>query len=242
MIKKFILIFILLLSFSSSFGQAYKIMNPNGFYSLDFSEEGEKKHQKHLNKCDELWGKETLTEQEKSYVDNCDEMGKGYWDVEYPGCSWYCGGGPDSITASSFLPNQKNISYSFENIHDLNYKTAWVEGVKGYGIGEYIIYHFSPQSPRITDIFVVNGYVKSEKAWRENSRVKQLTIYINDKPFALLNLKNTRGEQQFSFEPIGKFSKTETWTMKFEITDIYKGEKYDDTVISEIYFDGIDVH
>jgi len=30
--------------------------------------------------------------------------------------------------------------------------------------------------------------------------------------------------------------------MKFEILEVFKGDKYDDTAISEIYFDGIDVH
>jgi len=30
--------------------------------------------------------------------------------------------------------------------------------------------------------------------------------------------------------------------MKFEILEVYTGEKYADTAISEIYFDGIDVH
>ncbi|WP_449508538.1 hypothetical protein [Dawidia soli] len=30
--------------------------------------------------------------------------------------------------------------------------------------------------------------------------------------------------------------------MKFEILEVYEGAKYDDTVISEIFFDGIDVH
>ena len=30
--------------------------------------------------------------------------------------------------------------------------------------------------------------------------------------------------------------------MKFEIVEVYKGEKYDDTALSEIYFDGMDVH
>jgi hypothetical protein len=32
------------------------------------------------------------------------------------------------------------------------------------------------------------------------------------------------------------------WTLRFEILDVYPGEKYTDTVISELYFDGIDVH
>ena len=30
--------------------------------------------------------------------------------------------------------------------------------------------------------------------------------------------------------------------LKFEIMDVYPGDKYKDTVISDIYFDGIDVH
>jgi hypothetical protein len=36
--------------------------------------------------------------------------------------------------------------------------------------------------------------------------------------------------------------KMPVWTMRFEIMDVYKGDKYDDTAITEIYFDGIDVH
>lgn len=32
------------------------------------------------------------------------------------------------------------------------------------------------------------------------------------------------------------------WTLKFEILEVYEGSKYSDTVISEIYFNGIDVH
>lgn len=32
------------------------------------------------------------------------------------------------------------------------------------------------------------------------------------------------------------------WTVKFEIVEVYKGTKYNDTVISEIFFDGTDVH
>lgn len=36
--------------------------------------------------------------------------------------------------------------------------------------------------------------------------------------------------------------RTIPWTLKFEIAEVYKGTKYDDVVITEIYFDGIDVH
>ena len=33
-----------------------------------------------------------------------------------------------------------------------------------------------------------------------------------------------------------------SWTIRFEILDVYPGEDSQDTAITEIYFDGIDVH
>jgi hypothetical protein len=92
--------------------------------------------------------------------------------------------------------------------------------------------------------------VKSEKAWKENSRVKKLKMYIDNKPLAILNLYDTRKEQHFKFEPLGysdredwdKLKSKSWWTIKFEILEVYGGDKYDDTAITEIYFDGIDVH
>jgi len=100
-------------------------------------------------------------------------------------------------------------------------------------------YTLRPNMPRITKLLIVNGYVKSQTAWKNNSRVKRLKFYVNDKPIAILNLEDSRSEQIFEFEPM---SDTVDWTMKFEILEVYKGEKYDDTALSEIYFDGIDVH
>jgi len=169
------------------------------------------------------------------------EAGPGYYGTIGDGCSWYCGGGPSKISASSHLKSKDAaITYLPENAHDFSLKTAWVEGVKGYGIGEYLVYHFEPLTARITKVIVANGYVKTEKAYRENSRVKKLKMYIDNKPFAILNFEDKRLEQIFNFEPIGNLGKSQT--LKFEILEVYEGEKYDDTAISEIYFDGIDVH
>ncbi len=177
-----------------------------------------------------------------------DETKENAWDVQGAACSWYCGGGPREVTASSNLAPTGDLTYDGSNAHDNSYKTAWVEGVKGYGIGEYLTYTFAGNSPRVTDVIVVNGYVKSAKAWKNNSRVKTLKMYIDGKPYALLELKDIMGEQSFHFPPIGNDPNQEQEedvpdrTLKFEIVDVYKGDKYDDTAISEIYFDGIDVH
>ena len=177
------------------------------------------------------------------------EMKPDYWDIIGGGCSWYCGGGPEEVSASSTLPSQGANNYKASNAHDLSYETAWVEGVKGYGIGEYLEYHFAPNSPRITSIMVANGYVKSEVAWKNNSRVKKLKLFYNDVPWAILSLDDSRSDQAFSVDTLGfrpKWSEGDVkdlpWKLKFEVLEVYEGEKYDDVVISEIYFNGVDVH
>ena len=75
--------------------------------------------------------------------------------------------------------------------------------------------------------------------------VKRLLMYYNDKPYAVLNLKNTMDLQRFEVGNLGNEDRCEAspmWSIKFEILEVYPGDKYDDTVITEIYFDGIDVH
>lgn len=155
-------------------------------------------------------------------------------------CSWYCGGQIDSVTASSALADR----YAAEKAHDFSIVTAWVEGVEGNGVGEYIKYAFPGTCPRITTVLVHNGYVKNWDVWRDNGRVKRLLMYYNDEPYAILNLQDTMGLQSFDVGVLGYEDKDSApaWSIKFEILEVYPGKKYEDTAITEIYFDGIDVH
>jgi hypothetical protein len=175
---------------------------------------------------------------------------ENYWDVLMPGCSWYCGGLVERITASSVLPAQGDFTYDAKNAGDFSYKTAWVEGVKGPGIGEYLEYAFAPESSRVHEIKIANGYIKSEKAYKENARVKRLKLYHNGKAYAILNLKDERSEQVFTVGPFGfEYYKlddekrpTKSWTLRFEILEVYPGTRFTDTAISEIHFMGYDEH
>ena len=232
-------------------------MTPVLGYLVERSTEGEIAFNKERERCESVWNKVAnqgdlakLSAADKKTYENCSEEFENYWDILGIGCSWYCGGGQDTLSASSTLKPFQNITYSAKNMHDLSYRTAWIEGVTGYGIGESVTYHIPPQNPRITEIILVNGYVKSDKDWRDNSRVKKLKMYIDNKPYAVLHLEDTKKEQHFTIEPLG-YSNRENWdqlqtmpwwTIRFEIMDVYKGLKYDDTAISEIYFNGIDVH
>jgi hypothetical protein len=156
------------------------------------------------------------------------------------GCSWYCGGMIDTITASSSL----NEEFIATNIHDFRITTAWVEGSKDNGQGEYIVYSFPGNCPRITGISIHNGYVKDKKLWRKYGRVKKLLMYYNDEPYAILKLKDIRDCQDFKVDTLGYKDKENApnWTIKFEILEVYPGSKSQHTAITEIYFDGIDVH
>ncbi|MCX2745495.1 hypothetical protein OO013_16565 [Mangrovivirga sp. M17] len=246
--------FLIALIFLSQFAfSQVRELDPSSVELLEFSVEDEKAFNDNYNAYLKISKKlsngidyESLSQEEKDVLDKIDETIESYWDIEGMACSWYCGGGPKKVTASSYLKSQGDNSYEPQNAHDLNFKYAWVEGAPGNGIGEYLTYTFAAKAPRITEIKVVNGYVKSQSAWINNSRVKKLKVYLNNQPFAILNLRDIRGIQTFEFDPIGNGwdvpDSTPDWELKFEIADVYKGEKYDDVVISEIFFDGIDVH
>lgn len=251
-------LFPLCFAFMNLAAQSPKQMNPKLGALINKSVQGEQAYQQALQGCtllmekaEKMGGFEKLNATDRKKFTQCEEMEmKAYWDAVGDGCSWYCGGGPDSVYASSALAPQSGIQYDGSNAHDLSYKTAWVEGAPGNGVGEYLVYRFSPTAPRITTITIVNGYVKSEKSWRDNARVKKLKMYLNNKPFAILNLQDVRNEQIFTFAPIGNSNREDwealatqpAWTMKFEIMEVYKGDRFEDCAISEIYFDGIDVH
>ena len=79
--------------------------------------------------------------------------------------------------------------------------------------------------------------------WKDNARVKQLKMYYQGKPYAILDLEDTRNLQYFNVGVLGPYdADAPNWKLRFEILEVYEGEKYEDTVISELYFDGIDVH
>ena len=180
------------------------------------------------------------------YGDDSEELSKygdmTIYDDLYSGkCSWYCGGEVKSVTASSCLSPNKKFDYKGENAHDFSHESVWA--TKDKGIGESLTYTFEGKCPRITTVEILNGHVKSEEAWKANSRVKKLRVWYNNQPYAILALEDSRTLQSFDVGILGYHDDAKPdWTLKFEILEVYPGLKYGDTVIAELYFDGIDVH
>lgn len=191
-----------------------------------------------LNSGDIKYGQ--LSEQDKIMVDSL-EMGYGPM-TQGASCSWYCGGGPYKITSSSNLKDEGKITYLPDNIHDFDLFTAWVPDTINGSIGKKINFHFKPFAPRVNEIIIWNGYIKNSDLWKANSRVAKFKMIVNGKPTAILELKDVNNTQSFKINPIQSTDSTKDLILTLEILEVYKGTKYNDVVVSEINFDGLDVH
>lgn len=137
------------------------------------------------------------------------------------------------ITASSVLIEEQRSEdfYSKNNILDRNVNTAWVEGSEGNGIGEWIQFDFDT-TYAITGLEILTGYVKSKGIFKANNRVREIELISSDYKGNVL-FKDT---MDWQYRYIGAMV---TNSMRLVIKDVYKGEKYNDTCISEIKIYGI---
>lgn len=137
-----------------------------------------------------------------------------------------CAQGVSPEHVSSSLKSQGSHTYKMHNLSDDNPQTAWVEGVRGYGIGEW----FEVQA--ITVNVIYNGYQSSPSKWKNNSRVKRFKVYHDGDPLCFLDLTDEMGAQHFelphraNWESKGNF--------RFEIVEVYKGNKWEDVCISHV--------
>ena len=84
----------------------------------------------------------------------------------------------------------------------------------------------------LNSIGIINGYAKDDESWTNNNRVKKLKLTINDDAEYILNLDDSKDMQQFDISY--KCELTKEIVLKFEILEVYNGEKYDDTCLTAI--------
>lgn len=138
-----------------------------------------------------------------------------------------CAQGVKPQRASSTLTGQGQKSYGIMNLSDDDPMTAWVEGVAGYGIGEW----FEISAANVNTIY--NGYQSTPLNWLNNSRVKRFKVYVDGEPHCYLDLTDEMGQQSFDLNIVTK-SYDSAYTFRFEIADVYKGNKWDDVCISHV--------
>jgi hypothetical protein len=181
-----------------------------------------------------------LSEEDQLALDDLNQSG-GYWSVGVsPGPTWSSEFPPQKVQATSTLPASKNADYNVGNLIDEDLRTVWSEGAQGNGIGESISFQYSAKNQFgnttvLTSVTILNGFVKRNDLWKKNGRVKTFKLYINEKPFALLELEDSKAFQTFD---LGEISSPAGFTLTFEIFEVYPGEVFEDVVVSYITFDG----
>lgn len=154
----------------------------------------------------------------------------------FKGCSLACALNWD-VKCSSYLPSSGGNTYTVDMLNDGDFRTAWVEGAKGDGIGEWVEFRIKnhPGKKVVSTTFwgvnISNGYRKSKDLWAKNSRVKQLRMDINGKPRLAINLKDSMFNQNIGFK---RLDIKPGDVLRFTITGIYPGSKYKDTCITEL--------
>lgn len=140
------------------------------------------------------------------------------------------------ISASSFLKEQNGFSYIPENTVDGMLNTAWLEGIKGNGIGEWIMYSAETEQ-LLSSITLFNGYLKNNTTYVSNGKIKKLSVELSDGSILTYdipksNFSESKNGVKFTFdEPV------KTSFVKITILDIYTGSYYTDTALSGISFE-----
>ncbi len=169
----------------------------------------------------------------------------GYDERLALGCSVWCG--CDSyvceVKASSVLAPQGKTSYDASHLAIDDRENVWSEGVDGYGIGESIEIkqmYLGTGYAELTlySMCIVNGNAKSATKWQENSRVKSMKLYYEGEYLGDIELEDTIKPQYIDLSPLKiKVGNGFDAHFRFEITDVYKGSKYEDTCLTGIIID-----
>jgi len=157
------------------------------------------------------------------------------------GCSLACAFGWQVAASSSLAPQGAN-HYDAGKLDDGEFTTAWVEGATGQGIGEWVEFRLDGEA-RGTDqgavpfwgVALVNGYAKSETAWRRNGRVQELELAVRGTPVARLRLADSRESQFFSLRDLDVRPGDR---VRFTIRAVYPGSDHDDVALTELILHG----
>jgi hypothetical protein len=149
-----------------------------------------------------------------------------------------------SVSASSELKPEGVYSYEAQNVNDNDPNTAWVEGVTGPGINETINFTIAPRTwggkndgaYKLKKIGFMNGPNSSTDLFYANNRVKKVLVQYSDvfnyeEHEYIAELKDIMGMQYIILPKTELIS-----NVQITILEVYPGNKYDDTCISEIQF------
>ena len=164
------------------------------------------------------------------------------WSYFFGGCSWYCGAPKIAVSATSFLTESEALKHPPQQAHDSNMQKVWSEGVEGNGTGEVLNFTFITTEKDTTDLGVTScaiaiGHQGSAKLFRQNARPKTLELVVDGRAVAKLELQDEMGLQWFEIPKV-KLARPSKHVIGLRIGEVYPGSKFQDSCISEVYFQG----
>lgn len=137
-----------------------------------------------------------------------------------------------SVLASSSL-SPENYAHVPRKVTDGLENTAWIEDVKGHGVGQWVELRFRKQE-RLCRIGIMNGYNKrksdnSGDRFYRNGRVKSATLSFSGGVFKKIELADERNMQFIPFDP-----PVTTLYLRLTINAAYPNCEFQNTAISEI--------
>lgn len=147
-----------------------------------------------------------------------------------------------TVTASSYLRsswNRFDENYLPLYASDDNPKTAWVEGVKGNGEGQWLLW----RGPKLEGagklrIFIRNGYQKSKGLFRANARAKKVRLHPMVRKSGAMkptgDVVTVALKDQLAFQEIELPVPSRIDGFRLDVVTVYPGQKYEDLCISDI--------
>ena len=123
-----------------------------------------------------------------------------------------------------YLLSKYNDQHKEDNEHGGNYPIITKSNISNY-------------SNEVNKIAIINGNAKTDELWKNNSRVKKIKLTIDDKVEYILELEDSKDLQLFDIN-YKNDSITKRLNLKFEILEVYSGEKYQDTCLTSLYLSG----
>jgi hypothetical protein len=144
--------------------------------------------------------------------------------------------GVDKYCVSSVFPHDPVVhrfKYGPESLFDRALDTAWVEGVPGQGIGQWIVIEFDGLR-LVKGIEINNGYNKDRDIYEKNSRVKEIKIEFSGRQRRSVVLTDSGTTQPI---PLPDDKPLKAYWLKLTIESVYPGKKpeWTDTAISELH-------
>lgn len=172
------------------------------------------------------------TEQEKMWLDSID-AGDSPYNTDYRSHYW----GSNWSYASGLIAEKSDTL-----ANDFNLLTVWRSTKSSGGIGKKITFVFEPAgSSKIKKILFFPGYMRTPADWQKYGRPAKVALRISGKDIAVLHLQDVMACQVFNIPMTASYPKNENITIVFEILSIYQGSKFEETVISEINFEGTNI-